>query len=301
MAGRDKHHLEKFWHSVYETVKNEWAKSDAEVGQWLKDDVYPVAVKQRAAYYRSDVRIDYSKPLEQAAYLLRSFVPYTQLIVHALRDVEKRDQSAKVCPVKQLVLFGGGCAPEILGLLQYQSAKHPKHTDALRVCILDKYGRYWRWWYRKYYGKKSVLFRRTVLIENRKFLIGQGSVEEELSRLAEREDVLIVGQNILNEFKEDEGTDFLERALEHVKASPSTRLLLINPTKYEAVARHYDGVESGHLGGGSLRKFRGKIETRLPEHMPLVPEALHYNLHQEGAIPLRNLQKFNFEYLLVSR
>jgi len=337
-TGRDKRHLKKFWHSVFAEViheraksiekeKDEWEKTTEggasfgkatrvgarvirrsrnfrpqSVESWLTKEVYPAALEQRDAYQYDSVRIDYGKELQQAAYLLRSFVPYTQLIVHALRDVEKRDQSAKVGPIKQLVLFGGGPAPEVLGLLQYENAKHPKTTDPFKVCILDRSAPSWRWWYDGFYQRKTCdHFRRTVEIEDREFLIGQRSVQEELSRFADREDVLIVGQNILNEFEEDEGTDFLERALEHVAASRSTQLLLINSTSYSAVARHYDRVCSGQVGGGSLQKIRGKLEESLPEHRPLVPETLHDNLHRDKTHPIRHFGDHSYEYLLVSK
>ncbi|MBI3743294.1 MAG: hypothetical protein HY261_03290 [Chloroflexi bacterium] len=106
-------------------------KTDKEEIAYL-NGLKPSAQQLWDAYQNQAVKVSYADSNIRAAYLLRYFPPYTQLIQQVLLGVDRNalktlnQTSIKAC------FFGAGPAPELYGFLRFLKRSHPraKSVDA---------------------------------------------------------------------------------------------------------------------------------------------------------------------------
>ena len=99
----------RYWAEVFWQVTAHYGlRSRLQLIEWL-NSLQPVCNEQWSSYRSSHVKIDYSLSQQQACYLLRSFVPYTQFVVRSLKGVAKKtDFELKTLQHFQSIILLGG-------------------------------------------------------------------------------------------------------------------------------------------------------------------------------------------------
>ena len=193
---------------------------------WLESKVLPEMRKQFDAYRDPVVNIDYSNPYSQAAYLIRSFIPYTTLVPLALCEaLADRDWAE----TRQLVLLGGGPGPEIVGFAKWMYEKGAlQEINEFTVVVLDRHADSWAWWYealserilKKLFDDVSVRIR-PVSVD----FCDLRSVPEDIFGSEHR--TLIACQNVLNELDQPDLSLFCDWLLKHFERMANADLLVV--------------------------------------------------------------------------
>jgi hypothetical protein len=294
----------KIWKEVLEAAYSHSKGShNRGLREWLIDLV-PAAQSQKRSYESSRVKIDYSQPDAQAAYLLRSFVPYTHFIQLALAQVVRKHPPADLLRhCDHLYLLGGGPAPEALGLMSWLfKGAHHNVPHNLDITVVDQYARSWDWWRTRLNSSviNSIFGRRfTGMITSKKYDFElQQSIFSQTNFAAQRSP-LIMAQNLANELSTKAHDCLIDELVQVLRRHRNTHLLVVDPVDgYPNIPRFYNGLDGAMTKLGACvirRKLTNYIEHNRP---PILLETLHHGDYKVR--PIANLSNMKFEFLYAT-
>lgn len=149
----------------------------------------------RNAYNSFPVTFDYTNKNIQAAYLLCYLPHYTDLVWKAL---ESCDQFAHN-DINDLILFGSGPCPELIGYLRHIGEKTPDIKREVRVTVYDKAVEEWKWSRDIVCNYVAPRFLNSSTLKRYK---SQIDLRHTWSSKKETEKKLCVFQNCLNEISQ---------------------------------------------------------------------------------------------------
>jgi hypothetical protein len=201
--------------------------TDAEKARYLQS-LQPATLELFRAYQSSFVNVDYREPNTQAAYMIRYFPQYSQIIRIILSDLKDRNI---LLPFNQSDLsvsfFGSGPSPEIYGFLQFLNAdfQRVRKVTAYTFDIISD-----EWSYSREITVKHLL---PSIWNNRQFdLVPNGFDLSQANSVDRFTDIiglskLIVFQNCLNEVGQNLYSNVIANLVSLVHAMNSNSILII--------------------------------------------------------------------------
>jgi hypothetical protein len=287
--------LSNYWDLALQTIEQlrPGTSSLTSSAEWLAA-LRPTSIELYQSYRKDDIQVDYQRPEVQDAYLLRYFFPYCELSYQTFGLLEGANRN--VClNAERIVLFGGGPGPEIVGLLEWKATQPPQSTALVQFIIVDKAAESWEWWHRD-----LEKFLNTTRCDFRVEIIGSNeccSPQEAYNFGTPPLRTLFVAQNLLNEFSELDGKNWIGEILNVLNQSEDCGLLVVGATNYPTSSSLYRSLEhdatSRHLRTSRF-EVRGKIGSNG------VPAIIREHFHNHDQCrPLSNLNDRLFEGFFV--
>ena len=258
----------------------------------------------RQAFRHFPVTFDYTDVSIQQAYMFAYFPHYTQLLEYVLNQAGNDIQGN---PPQDLLLFGSGPCPEIIGYLKYLNNRYPNQNFELNVSIFDIASTHWQYSRDITYNQIIPSIRNGHNIQNWnskdfRFDVDLGKVTLSTSPK------LVVYQNCLNEVNTSTYGTIRANFIKLFSNMPSGSLLaIIDFSEYPNVIELIQSIQndlSEKNGFVLLRDIdNGVIEMRSNYRYPtpIIKENLLTGIPfeiQNGLIPR---SKVKFTYSLIEK
>ena len=147
----------------------------------------------RTSYNSFPVRFDYTNVHIQAGYLLAYFPHYTDLLLRTLNTTGNTFANSNI---NELLLFGSGPCPEIIGYLRYIQEHTPSIRRDIKATIYDIAATDWKWSRDIVYSNVAPSFLNGSTVKR---TAGQTDISKPFSIEIDSTKKLCVFQNCLNE------------------------------------------------------------------------------------------------------
>lgn len=296
---------------MYDLILNELYRlnnvdSDEAKAQYLQS-LQPAALRLFHAYRGTFVRVDYRDKNVQAAYMIRYFPQYSQIIRlilndpprNYLRPFNQRDLSA--------CFFGSGPAPEVIGLLQFLATRFP-NIRAVKAHAFDIIAEEWA--YARDITRSlalSIWHDRQLELKGNAFDLSQAGAVEQCSNII-ASSKLLVFQNCLNEVRQDQYLNVAANLVSLVQAMASgSILIIIDLSNYQPALNLIQRIET-LIKDRQLASVLANLSQRrydAQEMIGAMPQIIRTNLLtgipfqvENGLIPRRYI---DYHYFVVRK
>ena len=299
LSGKSTPDQGEIWLQVFRSVTAALGlRSREQIEAWLTG-LRVTSGQLRDKYQRPKPVVDYSDPDVQFSYLLRYFVPYTQLVPYSLKLIEVDFPAIRRAEIGNVVLLGGGPAPELIGYLQWLQADARRANSAIECTVVDRLEDSWAWWHHQLEAELSSK-RAQVSIARSSGANFDASPQNPLPAdvLNASARPLVVAQNLFNELSPNKDRRCLLGLKNQItRTSGGGYVLLVHSTEYDAVEKLYSWAVD-------LFEEAGATVTRQPVEMNLnyngIPPLLHQTFHRyDRCWPIKYFNTHGFEYLFA--
>ncbi|MGZ4044595.1 MAG: hypothetical protein ACXVNM_04325 [Bacteroidia bacterium] len=254
----------------------------------------------RNSYNNFPVTFDYTNKDIQAAYILCYLPHYTDLVWKALESCDKFAFSN----INELILFGSGPCPELIGYLRHVKEKTPDIKRDIKVTVYDKAVEEWQWSRHIVYNYVAPKFLNNSTLTRFKSKV---DISKALSAKTESEKKLCVFQNCLNEISEWDHANVKDNVKAVFENMASGSYLAIIDLWYWQVNKLVTEIEEEleiEFGCEVIRSVKdGQIQHRSTFGFPveLITKHLLTDIPGQdptGLLPRRNI---NFLYTLIKK
>jgi hypothetical protein len=267
--------------------------------QALQEDVKSL----RKAFTVYPVTFDYTNINIQASYLLTYFPHYTELLQVALN---KTNATIANEYINNLLLFGSGPCPEIIGYLKYLNQHNANNRRTIHANIYDIAATHWQY-------SRNIVFQN--LIPRLRY---QSTINHTASNLRidnpftnvnlAQEKTIVVFQNCLNEITEQRHQTVIENFAKIYNALVrGSYIVIIDLSEYNSVINLITRIQQRlsnlpnasiirNIGDGGLNRQSGYADP-----IPFIRENLLTGIPfqvQNGLIPKRHIK---FTYMIIKK
>jgi hypothetical protein len=266
--------------------------------QNLQEDVKSL----RKAFTVYPVKFDYTNNKIQASYLLTYFPHYTELLQFALNTTSSTVANANI---NNLLLFGSGPCPEIVGYLNYLNEHKANNNRTIKASIYDIASTHWQF-------SRNIVFNNLVPNIKQQSTINQTAkdlrIDNPFNVNPISEKSLVVFQNCLNEITEEKHQIVIDNFTNIYNALPrESYIVIIDLSEYESVINLITRIQTTILNIGTAQVVRNINEGGLNRQssyanpIPFIRENLLTGIPyqvQNGLIPKRHIK---FTYIIIKK
>ena len=275
--------------------------SDQQLCSFLQSLQDPVK-SLRKAYSQYPVSFDYSQEKNQAAYFISYFPHYTLLLTRIFIDQHEKIET-HTFDKHDLLLFGGGPCPELVGYLRFLQQKKTTKT-ILNVLNFDIAADTWA--YSRDMNVNHVIPQYIGLNKIEEIKINKIDFTSPWTVTMSSVPKIVVFQNCFNEPREDQHSTLIENLEKlYAKLPPKSTIIIVDLANYPAVKDLIEKIENKVKiisGCKILRAIKdGDIELRslFADPTQIIKENLltgvAYNI-ENGLIPRT---KIKFTYSMI--
>ncbi len=255
----------------------------------------------RREFKNYPVNVDYTNENNQAAYLLCYIPHYTDLLFKVLNET---DQTFFDDDINELMLFGSGPCPEIIGYLRYLNQFDEDEERTINLTVYDISVDEWLTSRNIIFDNAVPLFVNNRVINRKRHEL---DITEELDFEPTTEKRLIVFQNCLNEVTEESFTRIIENIKEIFEESESGSYLAIIDLDFDEVKEFIVQIEDEIISEFDCEVIRsgndGTFEHRTTQtHEPRI--ILNHLLTDTPGVSGTGLlykRKNNFAFTLIKK
>lgn len=256
----------------------------------------------RKAFTVYPVKFDYTNNKIQASYLLTYFPHYTELLQVALNKTNSTVANANI---NNLLLFGSGPCPEIIGYLNYLNEHNANNNRTIKVSIYDIASTHWQF-------SRNIVFNSLVPNIKQQSTINQIATDLRIDNPFNvnpiTEKSLVVFQNCLNEITEEKHQTVIDNFTKIYNAlANGSYITIIDLSEYGSVINLITRIQQKLSTLANARIIRNISEGGLnrqsgyKDPIPFIRENLltgiPYQL-QNGLIPKRHIK---FTYVIIKK
>ncbi|MDI9364150.1 MAG: hypothetical protein QM541_04300 [Flavobacterium sp.] len=266
--------------------------------QNLQEDVKSL----RRAFTVYPVQFDYTNNKIQASYLLTYFPHYTELLQVALN---KTNSTIATENINNLLLFGSGPCPEIIGYLKYLNEHNANNNRTIKASIYDIASTHWQY-------SRNIVFNNIVPNLKKQSIINQTAkdlrIDNSFTANPIAEKSLVVFQNCLNEITEDKHQVVVDNFSKIYTAIPQgSYIVIIDLSEYDSVINLITRIQTTLSSNDTAQIIRNVSEGGLNRQssyanpIPFIRENLLTGIPfqvQNGLIPKRHIK---FTYIIIKK